>query len=384
MREENALSHVPRSNMAGVNLCARDVAVIRAYQHVNGAYPAAPTFPPYRYTWFRDGAFIAFAMDLAGEYESARRFHAWAVEVLLRHREKARRAVVRARAGRPLGSDYLHARYTLEGTEARDNWPNFQLDGLGTWLWALNEHVQRTHMALPPHWQEAVALVAEYLAALWRLPCYDLWEERASHLHTYTLAAIAAGLRAAARLTAESWHDTVAEIVALLDTTARRHGFFPKDITAYGVSTPARAVDASLIGLVVPYGIVSPEDQRWQRTLSYIEATLWRPGGGVYRYLGDRYYGGGEWTLLAAWLGWYYLAAGDQERAHALRAWVEAQADAHGYLPEQVTQHAQEPTAVAVWVRRWGPVARPLLWAHAMHLILCHQWRAKSADSTRE
>jgi hypothetical protein len=28
----------------------------------------------------------------------------------------------------------------------------------------------------------------------------------------------------------------------------------------------------------------------------------------VRRYLGDSYYGGGNWILLTAWLGWYRAA----------------------------------------------------------------------------
>jgi len=29
----------------------------------------------------------------------------------------------------------------------------------------------------------------------------------------------------------------------------------------------------------------------------------------MHRYADDTYYGGGEWVLLATWLGWYYVEA---------------------------------------------------------------------------
>jgi len=107
-----------------------------------------------------------------------------------------------------------------------------------------------------------------------------------------------------------------------------------------------------------------------QATIAQIEAHLRRPGGGVYRYLGDTYYGGGEWVLLAAWLGWYYTEVGEEERASELLNWVEAQADDEGHLPEQVSTHLLATDRYAEWEARWGPVAKPLLWSHAMYLIL--------------
>jgi hypothetical protein len=39
-------------------------------------------------------------------------------------------------------------------------------------------------------------------------------------------------------------------------------------------------------------------------------------------------------------------------------------------LPEQTTDGAQDLAMVEPWVKRWGPVATPLLWSHAMYLIM--------------
>ena len=129
-------------------------------------------------------------------------------------------------------------------------------------------------------------------------------------------------------------------------------------------------VDASLIGVAVPYGLLAPDDPTMQATIKRIEAVLHRPGGGVYRYLTDTYYGGGEWVLLAAWLGWYYAEVGEEERARELLRWIEAHVDAGGHLPEQVKTHLLAPEHYAEWETRWGPIASPLLWSHAMYLIL--------------
>ena len=51
-------------------LVDHSLTVIAGNQAASGAYPASPTFPVYRYCWFRDGAFIADAMSRAGRVES--------------------------------------------------------------------------------------------------------------------------------------------------------------------------------------------------------------------------------------------------------------------------------------------------------------------------
>src|SRR5690606_7815330 len=58
------------------------IKVIRQGQTPEGAYLAAPSFPTYRYSWFRDGSFIAEAMDANGLPDSAAAFHHWVVNVL--------------------------------------------------------------------------------------------------------------------------------------------------------------------------------------------------------------------------------------------------------------------------------------------------------------
>ena len=74
------------------DLCRHSIEVILGNQSKTGAYIACPTFPTYQYSWFRDGAYIAFAMALFGEHESSARFHEWAAEVV-----NKRESVVRGR-----------------------------------------------------------------------------------------------------------------------------------------------------------------------------------------------------------------------------------------------------------------------------------------------
>lgn len=350
-----------------MDLFRRSIEIILDGQSPSGAYVACPNFPTYHYSWFRDGAFIAYAMDLIGEHDSAARFHAWAAACILERQEIVQRAINRCRAGQPLSeSDILHTRYTLDGKDGvKDEWPNFQLDGFGTWLWALGEHIQMTHQLLRSDWAKASRLIADYLAALWRLPCFDCWEEFPEHVHTYTLAALYGGLRSQVSLGDNEHKPTLDAIKAhILSNTVAENCF----VKAVGRTD----VDASLIGLAVPYQVVAPDDPRMAQTIVNIEETLIRDGGGVHRYADDTYYGGGEWVQLTAWLGWYYAQSGQIQKARALLAWIEDQADLRGCLPEQIPSHLNAPSFYETWRGHWGEIASPLLWSHAKYLILKH------------
>lgn len=130
-------------------------------------------------------------------------------------------------------------------------------------------------------------------------------------------------------------------------------------------------MDANLLWVTVPFGMFDGEDERVVRTVEAIERELVsRGGGGVHRYVGDAFYGGGAWVLLTAWLGWYYAAVGNVGRARELVEWVERQADEEGNLPEQVDEGLMVPEAYGEWVGRWGECAKPLLWSHAMYVVV--------------
>jgi isomaltose glucohydrolase len=362
---------MPSASTSGADLAARSVAVIDAGQAPGGAYVAGPTFSQYGYAWLRDGSFIAEAMDLVGRLDSSGRFHAWVTRLVLSRREGMERAIEAARGGRMPGADeYLHCRYTLDGRVGDDEWPNFQLDGPGIWLWSLAHH--RSHGGgLPPGAEGsagAVATTARYLAALWRLPCADAWEESPDRVHTSTLAAVLAGLRAAMSL--EPWLADEPEVRSARDAVELRL------LAGDGPHTKwdgADTVDASLLWMAAPYGLVAPDEPPFAATLARIEADLVEPGGGVHRHRDDTYYGGGEWPVLASAYARVLLrrrAPGDLERAREVLAWIEAQADDAGDLPEQTDAHALAPQRVDEWRERWGESARPLLWSHAAYLAL--------------
>ena len=344
----------------------RSVEVLKQGQSPSGAFVASPSFPTYGYAWLRDGAFCAHALDVVGEHSAAAAFHGWVARSIEEHRPLIESAVSRIADGdTPAPEEMPPARYTLDGGRERadgdEPWPNFQVDGYGMWLWALEGHLNGTR--LDGDLARTIRMVARYLDASWRLKCFSCWEEYDDGEHASTLAAVVAGLESAGRLLADdSVRATAGPVREHLLASFLVDGRFRRG--------PADdRVDGSLVWLAVPFGVLPPGDPRVEATIEAIHDDLCGPGGGVYRYLGDTYYGGGQWLLLTSSLAWHHAVSGDPSAARELNDWVRSCALPNGDLPEQVTSYAQRAAMVDPWVRRWGPVATPLLWSHAMYLI---------------
>ena len=358
------------TNPIHARLISRSIEIIVDGQAASGAYLASPTFPTYQYCWFRDGAFIADAMSRVGEVASAELFFGWCNRILTDRRDQILDLV--ARGERDVEdvalTEHLHTRYTVDGTESATEWENFQLDGYGTWLWALDEHTRR-HGRDRREFLEGVELTAAYLCTFWASPFYDWWEENGQLRHPSSLAPIRAGLIAISKWPEldeslrERARATAAQIANLIGEQGVRDGHLTK---YFGTD----AVDASLVACINPFALYAMDDPISRATVQKVEHDL--APAGVHRFLDDTFYGGGEWILLAGFLGWYHVEAGNRARAIELVDWMAAQADADLMLPEQVATRALHPDREAEWVQRWGPNASPLLWSHAMYLTLAH------------
>ena len=356
------------------NLVEISIEVIRNNQATSGAYVASPTFSQYGYSWFRDGMWIAHSMDCVGEHESATAFHRWVANTIDSHATKIEHLLAKIKYGEIIvEADYLPTRFTVDGTIGQDDWTDFQLDGYGAWLWGA---VQHCHNHDPKLWHEirpAVAVLVRYLEAIWHYPNYDCWEEFRHEQHLSTFAALYAGLNAVAH------HDpelVPAELPCRIKAYALSNGVAQEGHFMKFLGNAE--VDASLLWTAVPFGLVDIHDPIFAKTLEKIERDLYRDGGGVYRYCADTYFGGGEWLLLATWLAWVYLQLGRTGEAETIMHWVEAQADAEGHPPEQVDGHLLDTSYYAGWVERWGTSASPLLWSHAMYLIVQSLMKEKS------
>lgn len=365
-------------------LAQHSVRLIVELQHDSGAYPASPDFSAYAgYCWFRDGSFIAEATSRGGTLSpeattSATAFHEWCAGVLRSRERHVRDLITRRGAGEAIPHDeMLPTRFTFAGRDGDAPWWDFQLDGYGTWLWALTTHAGRHSLDLT-HYRDAVELAVDYLTAFWNEPCFDWWEEHAEQRHVSTLGSIVGGLEAAARaltpagepLLDLSRRVTIAETVVAIRQLVLQEGTRPTGALRKWLGSPD--VDASLASCVVPFGLVPLGSASAVATLDAIIDEL-EVDGGVHRFRADVFYGGGQWPLLSCLLGWNLLASGDREGARRLLGWAAAKFTPDHTLPEQVSHHLLHPDHRDEWMDRWGTVADPLLWSHAMFAILADE-----------
>jgi GH15 family glucan-1,4-alpha-glucosidase len=334
-------------------------------QSPSGAFVASPDFSQYRYCWLRDGSFTAYAMDRVARHQSSLAYHAWVESVIDRMADMMDRAVEKRRAHKDVDPGELPpARFALDGSLLIDDWPNFQLDGYGTWLWSLREHLRLAgKTGLPATSREAVARTARYLATFAFDPCFDVWEMSGTAVHTSTLACVCAGLTAAAEMLGEAGLAArAAEVRDRLLAASASAGRFEK-------SSVSVEPDASTLWLAVPFRLVEADDPALLATIRAIERDLSFEGG-VRRFPSDTYFGGGVWPVLTASLGLAHLSLGDRRKAMACQSWIEARFSASGELGEQFYGELLDRRMYDQWVTHWGPPARQLVWSHAMYLVL--------------
>ena len=342
----------------------RSEQLLREAQDPSGAWPAAPGFAPYRFSWFRDGAFVAEGASAAGLHAEADAFHRWCAAVLVREEPAVARVVDELAAGRDVPDEaYLPARFRLDGTRHVDDWWNFQVDGYGTWLWALERHLRRTGGSAAP-FADAVEVAVRYLLATGRGTCRDWWEENRDQTHVTTLAGVAAGLEASVRMgaldddLAAAAQQEAEHVCADVVRSGIRDGHLVKWLGGDDI-------DASLVAVAALYDVFAIDHPVVVETVAAVESRL--VDGGVHRYEADTFYGGGQWPILGCLLAWHHRRAGDDARADELLAWVARCADPDGLLPEQVAPMLA-PDRLDEWLERWGPGPRPLVWSHGMLL----------------
>lgn len=338
-----------------------------------GGFIAGPECDPqyqlsggYAYCWGRDAAYITTALDEAGHHRETEAF-------FLRWATRAQ----------DMSGAWLHRHY-VDGTLA-SSWGLLQLDEAGSILFGAWRHFDLTRdSAFAEAFWPAVKRGADYLLG-YRHPTglpghsVDLWEKR-NGLHSYSSAAVCAGLMAAAGLAEAVGEDGSAYQAAAYEIRRAMEahlwsdeaGRFLRtiDLIATGPAEAGRTdldvvevPDIALLGVSFPFGIFAVDDLRVVRTAKMVEAALAVPNSGaVYRYLGDQYMGGHPWLIASLWLAIYRLALGKHERARELVEWVADRATPLGMLPEQVRLDTGEPT----WVT-------PLAWSHAMFILAVHR-----------
>lgn len=384
-----------------VELFKRSLLVIRTQVDNGGAILAANdsdvtlrATDHYSYLWTRDGALVAYALDLAGYSILTRSFFDLCGKIIHEN-------------------GYFLQKYNPDGSLASGwhaAWDSFagkplipiQEDETALVLWSLWEHYDRFRdiefvrklyrsLILP-----AADFMCEFRDEKLKLPCpsWNLWEDRRG-IHTFTCASVVAGLRAAANFAAlfgdndlsNKYETAASEIVIamrehLYSPSLKRfiRALMPDGNGSYYSDT---TIDASLFGTFY-FGAMTAEDEMVVNTMRAVEQRLWAKTeiGGVARYENDGYMkisgdvekiAGNPWFICTLWLADYRIAVAkkkeDLRGALEILEWTVKRAAASGVLAEQVNPLTGAPVSVS-----------PLTWSHSTFVATVMSYLLKLAE----
>jgi len=359
---------------AGAVLAANDSDIVRFNRDT------------YSYAWPRDGALVSVALLRAGQPVAAERFLEFCARVIS-----------------PEG--FVRHKYNPDGTLAsswhgyvRDGQPvlPIQEDETALVLWALGEYFDRYRRVetIGPFYRPLVTRPGDFLLGYvdqrsgLPLPSYDLWEERWG-VHLFTVAAVIAGLRAAARL-ARAFGE--ADRAARYDAGGERMLqamravlWSPADGRFARMASPApsgyqldRTVDSSVFGLV-ELNVLPADDPQVVATMQRVEDRLrvQTDVGGLARYENDAYQQvekgdtarvpGNPWFVSTLWLARYHLmraqSPADLSRGLELIGWAAHHARPSGVMAEQLDPHTGAPLSVS-----------PLTWSQAAYVMAVEEY----------
>jgi len=330
----------------------------------------------YAYCWPRDGALAAYALIKAGHSGISRRFFQYCAGII--HRD----------------GYFLH-KYNPDGSLASswhpwltDDAPRLpiQEDETALVIWSLWRHFQkfRDIEFVAPYYRPMITRAADFLARHvdaqtgLPLPSHDLWEERWG-VHTWTVAAVIAALRAASRFAAafgeQHLHTRYEEVAERMRDGLLEHLWDEKAGRFARSASPAGdgyehdvTVDASLAGLVL-FGVLDPHERRIDATLQAIRTHLAvrTDVGGLARYAGDAWHRvvddaervpGNPWFIPSLWMMRCDIARArtveELQASLEWMRWVVRWALPSGVLAEQLHPETGEPLGVS-----------PLAWSHA-------------------
>jgi GH15 family glucan-1,4-alpha-glucosidase len=377
------------------DICNRSLLILRTQIDNRGAIIAANDSDivrfgkdTYSYMWGRDGAFVAAALAKAGYTHVCIKFFDFCTRVLSEE-------------------GYLYQHYNPDGSLA-SNWHPWlhngkevlpiQEDSTALILWALWIHYESSKDIefIRPLYDKLIKKSADFMVTyrdpetLLPIPCYDLWEERFG-VHSFTVAAVIAGLRAAANFAklfqdaslAEKYEKVADQMKEGIDSH-----LYHTELKRYARSGYRRGygyeldevIDVSLSGLAI-LGAVPPKAPRMVETMEAIRQQLWlkTPVEGCARYQNDVYHRpddspkdipGNPWFISTLWLGEYVIACAEslQELRKAIPylEWCGKNALSSGVLAEQVHPVNSSPLSVS-----------PLTWSHSAFVWTVLQYTEK-------
>ena len=317
----------------------------------------------YSYCWPRDGVFVTEAFDVISMYEDTEKFYSIFCKM------------TQSKNG------MWEQRFYTDGRLA-PCW-GYQIDETASVIFGIYAHykVTKNKKFLKDNLkmcETAISFLEKYIEDVLHEKgkfqlSYDLWEE-CECVSFYSISTIFAAFSAMIKIYGEI--KPVLETNKIKADSLKRQienleqktleikeyclkTFYDEEKKSFVRNIKDRKIDISLLGAIVPFRMFSPNDKKVKNTIERINMTLRTYTGGYIRYEGDGYMGGyNPWPIATLWMAWYYLEAGDNEKALENFAFVTNSASGHGYLGEQVNNDAMKPS----WVIG-------LTWSHAMYLL---------------
>ncbi|WP_435109033.1 trehalase-like domain-containing protein [Nocardiopsis synnemataformans] len=342
-------------------LAARSALTLRGLCTPSGGVMAAATTSlpeeiggvrnwDYRYCWLRDGALTVRSLVSLGSTAEAEEFLDWVHRVVdslpgpellrplysLRGTNLGPEEVIESLSG------YAGSRPVRIGNLADHQ---VQLDVFGPVV-ELIEKLSSVRGTLADRDWDLVRSMAEAVARRWHEPDHGIWEERdeprqrvySKVMCWVTLDRAVALARAYGREVDPSWPDLRDGIAAeVLDKG------WNEEAQAFTTAYDGTDLDAASLHIGLS-GLIDPADERFQATVTAVEAEL-RSGPTVYRYHRDDGLPGGEggFHLCTAWLIEAYLLTGRRAEADELFKHLVDCAGPTGLIPEEfdpVTERA--------------------------------------------
>lgn len=385
---------------AVVRLFKRSLLVVRTQIDNGGAIIAANdsdvtlrATDHYSYLWPRDGALVAYALDMAGYSSLTRQFFQFCGRII--HDE-----------------GYFLQKYNPDGSLA-SSWHAWwdvgaqkrlvpiQEDETALVLWALWHHYDefRDIEFIGTLYRPLIKRAADFLVRFrdertgLPLPSWNLWEDRVG-VHAFTCSSVYGGLTAAARFAslfgeterAATYQRAAEEVREGMRKFLYREelGRFARRLVPGGDGRVEfdPMLGSALFGLFY-FGAFAPDDEAVRSTMRAVEERLWvkTEVGGVARYEGDHYMRvtedtervpGNPWFICTLWLAEYRIASArnleELKGAVEILEWVVRRALPSGVLAEQVDPLTGAPVSVS-----------PLTWSHSTFVATVMSYLRKLA-----
>lgn len=180
---------------------------------------------------------------------------------------------------------------------------------------------------------------------------YDLWEMNEG-VHLYSLASIFSAFDAMIymdeelqknnnsnrikqeivlnrKLKLEKYKDLIKKYIT--------NNFYDEKQKIFYRNLTDKKMDISLLGIFVPFGLLSTSERSAKNLAEKINMTLRTYTGGYLRFEGDNYYGGkNPWVISTLWMALYYIKADKKNKAMECLDFVVKTASENGLLAEQV------------------------------------------------